>query len=225
MKDNIDVLLVDDHSMLMDGLATLIELKRREDVQINIVGKAISGETAVEAVKTNKPDVILMDVKMDGIDGIEAARKIKELDEDIKIIILSNYSDRKNVARALKAGVEGYLLKDTPFDSLVQTIIDISHGNVLISPHLIGKLSDVLSGNFAEEESDADLNTDIPDLSVREREILYLLARGKSNDEIAEELFISEKTVRNYISRIYEIIGVKNRAQAVLWVIEMGIGQ
>ena len=219
-KNDINVLLVDDHTILMDGLETLIGLRTQDDVKISIIAKATSGEEAVKVAARKVPDVVLMDVKMDGIDGIQAAEQIKQQNAAIKIIILSNYTDKKYVARALAAGVEGYLLKDVPFDSLIQTIVDIFHGNIIISPHLAGSLSEILNG---DESGDVDHEAGeavLPELSVREREILYLLARGMTNGEIAEELFISEKTVRNYISRIYDIIGVKNRAQAVLWVIE-----
>lgn len=224
MKREISVLLVDDHTILMDGIATLIDLKNQGEASIKIIGKVTSGEEAVRVAQMQKPDVVLMDVKMDGIDGIEAAERIKARNKDTKIIILSNYTDKKNVVRALAAGVEGYLLKDVPFDSLMQTIVDIFHGNIIISPHLMGKINELLEGNASDKEHGHEFEDELPDLSVREREILYLLARGMTNGEIAEELFISEKTVRNYISRIYEIIRVKNRAQAVLWVIERGIG-
>ena len=220
MKSDISVLLVDDHTILMDGLETLIGLRTRDDVKMSIVAKVTSGEEAIKVATRETPDVVLMDVKMDGIDGIRAAERIKERNAATKIIILTNYTDKRYVARALTAGVEGYLLKDVPFDSLIQTIVDIFHGNIIISPHLVGPLSKILNGDDSGDVDEEPKDENIPELSVREREILYLLARGMTNGEIAEDLFISEKTVRNYISRIYDIIGVKNRAQAVLRVIE-----
>lgn len=221
----IRVLLVDDQPLMLDGLSQLIDAKEIGDTRFVVVGQVSSGEEALRAARHLSPDVVLMDVKMDGIDGIAATEAIKRDNKKIKVIVLTNYSDAGYLGKSIAVGADGYLLKDVPLENLLNAVVDVYHGNIIISQHVRDMLTEALSSGSGEHNDEDFDDGIIPMLKVREREILHLIARGLDNAQIAEELFLSGKTVRNYISQIYETIGVTNRAQAVLWVIEKGLGR
>jgi two-component system response regulator DegU len=215
----IRVLVADDHPLFLEGLSTVLSLK---DPEIELVASVSNGKEAVEKEQELEPDVVLLDIKMPVLDGVEAARIIKQRKRNVKIIMLTTFDDRELIAGALQVGANGYILKDTPVAQLIQAIRTVHQGNVLISPQVAEKLSKTEQSSRPTEESDR-VTAVLNELTSREREILTLMSAGKDNNEIAEQLFISEKTVRNHVSHIYHIIGVHNRTQAVLWALDHGL--
>lgn len=215
----IKVLVADDHPVFLEGLCSILTLR---DSEIELVSSVSDGREAVEEVKKLTPDVVLLDIKMPVMNGVEAARIIKESTPETKIIMLTNFEDRDLITAALKVGANGYILKDAPILQIIQSIRTVFQGNVLISPKVAEKL---ISTDEEQDIGNQLLPQDgkVDDLTSREKEILILMTRGRENWEIAQELFISEKTVRNYVSQIYAILGVNNRTQAVLWALENGI--
>ncbi len=215
----IKVLVADDHPVFLEGLCSILTLR---DSEIELVSSVSDGREAVEEVKKLTPDVVLLDIKMPVINGVEAARIIKESTPETKIIMLTNFEDRDLIIAALKVGANGYILKDAPIPQLIQSIRTVYQGNVLISPKVAEKL---ISTDEKQDIGNQSIPQDgkLDDLTSREKQILILMTRGRENWEIAQELFISEKTVRNYASQIYAILGVNNRTQAVLWALENGI--
>ena len=215
----IKVLVADDHPVFLEGLCSILTLR---DSEIKLVSSVSDGREAVEEVKKLTPDVVLLDIKMPVMNGVEAARIIKESTPETKIIMLTNFEDRDLIIAALKVGANGYILKDAPIPQLIQSIRTVYQGNVLISPKVAEKL---ISTDEKQDIGNQSIPQDgkLDDLTSREKQILILMTRGRENWEIAQELFISEKTVRNYASQIYAILGVNNRTQAVLWALENGI--
>ena len=179
---------------------------------IEIVEQASNGREAIAADKTHSPDVILMDIVMPDMDGIEATRAIRKQHPDVKIIMLTTFDDRELVREALHAGADGYILKTAPVDDVVDSIRSAFGGNVLLTSDVVEKLLEPDSNAEADGyRHSAEL------LTHREMEVLHLMTEGLDNSHIAARLAISEKTVRNYVSEIYSILGVHNRTQAVLW--------
>jgi len=232
----IRVLIADDHPIFLEGLKTFISL---EDPGIEIVATATNGREAVEGERLHQPDVVLMDIKMPVMDGIAAALAMRARRPGVKIIMLTTFDDRELIANAIRAGAKGYLLKDARADEVVRAIRTVHEGNMLIldvaADKLFQRTENAAGGRDARPEVDgrgpakpagarsAPLPAEFCALTEREREILSLIARGFSDAEIGEELFISEKTVRNYVSHIYEILDAPSRAHAIRWAIEKGI--
>ena len=212
------LLLADDHPLFLEGLSTVLSLK---DPELEVVGTVSNGQEAVEMEKDLSPDVVLMDIKMPVMDGIEAARLIRSRRKDIKIVMLTTFDDGELVTGALRAGADGYILKDTPAQEVIDDIKSIYHGNVLMSQQAAKKVLQMELRETDEGSKSVEPGS-VNGLTEREQQILGLLGKGKDNLEIAAELFISEKTVRNYISRIYDVLGVHNRTKAVLWAREHG---
>jgi DNA-binding NarL/FixJ family response regulator len=237
----IRVVLVDDHPVFLEGLYTILRLR---DPEIEVVGTATNGEEALKSCEQLQPNVVLLDIKMPVMDGVEAARALKERFPATAIIMLTTFDDRPLIRDALGAGATGYLLKDAEVGQIVAAIKQVSEKNIVISGDLALKLA--VEPESAEERSDhgapdrrridptgsapnwplrvEDPSSDeaqesalIDELSERQQEVLRLLARGKTNAEISAELFLSEKTVRNYISQIYEVINVHTRTKAATW--------
>ncbi len=235
----IRVMVADDHPIFLEGLCTVLPL---EDPELVIVGTAANGSEAVELEKMHSPDVVLLDIKMPLMNGVEAARQMIDNNADVKIIMLTTFDDLELIEQALQAGAKGYILKDTPVKTIVSSIHTVYEGNVLLSEEVARKLIDSVERDRAaiidEDKTTLDsgtavddannLQSDVPgcfyELSAKEKAILEHMVSGKSNPEIAEELYLSEKTVRNYISHIYDILGVNNRTQAVLWAVKYNIG-
>ena len=205
----IKLLLVEDHHIVRRGLVFF--LKTREDLEI--VGEAENGEDALTFVRTERPDVVLMDLSMPKMDGIEATKQIKQYDETIKILILSSFSEQDYVLPALEAGADGYQLKEVQPEQLVASIIAIYEGNANFHP----KVTPALLGRSAVKKENP-----FSMLTKREQEVLQEIAKGRSNKEIAAELHITEQTVKTHVSNILAKLEVDDRTQAALYAVKHG---
>jgi two-component system response regulator DegU len=220
MQQKIHLLLADDHTLFRQGLRRIFEL---ED-DIEIVGECSDGEAAVELARTLTPNVVLMDINMPKMTGVEATRVIKESDPSIKVLILSIHDDEAYIFETIRAGANGYLLKDVESNVLVEAVRQVADGSSFIHPQVTTKLldefkrlSEQASENDFEGQGEPSLNFEWQTiLTQREMEILKLMAEGKSNRTIGEVLFISEKTVKNHVSSILGKLGVDDRTQAVI---------
>ncbi|NLK52186.1 MAG: response regulator transcription factor [Syntrophomonadaceae bacterium] len=209
--DEIRVCIVDDHALVRQGLARVLELEPR----IQVVGEAEDGQTAVNLVRQLQPDVVLMDINMPKTDGITASRMINQEFPDIRIIALTVYDDDR-VFEVIRAGVSAYILKDVNAEDLIQAIIDVHKGRSIIHPRVTGKLL----GEFARLSKQGTNGSCINLLTQREKEVLELIARGQANREIAQRLYISEKTVKNHITSILRKLHVNDRTQAAIYAIK-----
>lgn len=204
----IRVLIVDDQTLLRDGLQTILDLE--EDIQV--VGSAENGEKAISLCKSLLPDVVLMDIRMPVLNGVAATKEIKERHPQIKVVMLTTFQDEEYIIEALLNGAEGYLLKDIPGDKLIDAVRDAKMGRMMMPPEIARKLAGLL-----KKQPDLGLHAQKDfELSDREMEIARLMTQGSSNKDIAKTLFISEGTVKNYISTIYAKIGTSDRTKAVL---------
>jgi DNA-binding NarL/FixJ family response regulator len=214
MASRIRLLLADDQVLFRQGLRTILE----SEPDLEVVGEAGDGLEAVELARTRQPDVVLMDIRMPRMDGVEATRRIREAG-GTQVVILSTYDDDELVFEALRVGAAGYLLKDFPAEELIKAIRTVHHGGgVLIPPPIAAKV-------VAELRRRGGDATPHEPLTAREEEILGLVARGLSNREIAETLYLSEGTVKNALSRIYAKLGARDRTQAALWAVQHGLAR
>jgi DNA-binding NarL/FixJ family response regulator len=204
----ISVMIVDDQSLVRQGMASLLSV---ED-DLTIVGQAENGEEAILKANQLMPDVILMDVRMPVADGVFATKAIRQSHPGIKIIVLTTFDDEEYIVKALQAGASGYLLKDTPSESLASAIRAVHQGHTWLGPNVSDKVVAHLSP--VKKASKTGLERL---LSSRELEVLKLLSQGKSNREIGRSLGIAEGTVKNHLTRILVQIGARDRLQAVLW--------
>ncbi|TXR69933.1 DNA-binding response regulator [Bacillus sp. AY18-3] len=207
----IKLLLVEDHHIVRRGLVFF--LKTREEFEI--VGEAENGEEALTFIQTERPDVVLMDLSMPKMDGIEATKRIKQYDKTIKILILSSFSEQDYVLPALEAGADGYQLKEVQPEQLVASIIAVHEGNANFHP----KITPALFGRSAvkkEKENPFSM------LTKREQEVLREIAKGRSNKEIAAELHITEQTVKTHVSNVLAKLEVDDRTQAALYAVKHG---
>ncbi len=211
---SISLLLVDDQRLLRDGLRILLEME--EDLQV--VAEAENGADALQAYARYAPDVVLMDVRMPVMDGVEAARRLLQQDPQAKIIILTTFDDDEYVFQALRAGALGYLLKDVSGGELAAAIRTVAAGGALIEPSVARK---VLAEFSRLPSSGANLPP--AGLTAREAEILRLLAQGLNNRQIAARLYLAEGTVKNYVSSILAKLGVSDRTQAAIWARQHGL--
>lgn len=213
---SIRVLLVDDHPVFLEGLYTVLRLR---DKEIEVVGTASDGTEALRLEEQLAPDVVLLDIKMPVIDGVNVARQMRQRRPDIKIIMLTTFDDRELITEALQAGAKGYLVKDVHASEIIEAIKHVSRDNVLISGDLALKLSGTYlsAAPRAPKSPDATTADPLSELSERETEVLKCIAQGLSNGEIADAIALSEKTVRNYISHIYEVLDVHTRTKVALW--------
>jgi NarL family two-component system response regulator LiaR len=206
------VLIADDHTVVRGGLVALLE-----DVEgIEVVAEAADGQEAILKTRAIKPDVILMDLAMPRKTGIEAIEEIKNENPNARIVVLTSYSDDDKVFAAIKAGALGYLLKETSTQDLLQAIRDVYHGESSLHPAIARKLIRELNRPTTLPPSDEPL-TD------REAEVLILVARGLSNQDIADKLVISERTVRTHVSNILSKLQLANRTQAALYALKEGL--
>lgn len=207
----IRVAIVDDQRLFTDGLGRIVEVQPGMEV----VGKAHDGESGVRMCLELRPDVVLMDINMPVMNGAEATRKIRDLLPETKVLILTVNSDDAYVFRGIRAGASGYLLKDCTPEDLSRAIKAVHAGDTIMAPEIAHKM--LLAFEEAGKEPSA------PHLTERELEIITALTRGRGNKQIARDLSISEKTVRNHISNIYRKLHVYDRTQAVLYAIREGI--
>jgi DNA-binding NarL/FixJ family response regulator len=214
----IRLLVVDDHPLVREGVASL--MARIED--IDIVGEASTGEEAVRLVDDLQPNVVLMDLHMPGMGGIEATRTVSRRHPDIGIIVLSMLDDNDSVFAAVRAGARGYILKDAERGSLLRAIRSVAHGEALLGDVIAARVLAHL-GTSSIDTCTPTLDPDIHNLTPREVEILTLIARGCRNVELAERLFISERTVGNHISNIFRKLHVNDRAQAIIRARDAGL--
>ena len=201
----LSVILVDDHTMLRQGLRRALESEG-----IKVVAEAADGAEAIRLALEHKPDVVLMDVSMPGMDGVEAARRLVEADGRQHVVMLTMHIDRDVIDRAIRAGAVGYLTKDSSISEVILAIQLAANGDRPMSPRLAAAMLD-------EARREDAL------ISVREEEVLQLVADGFGTNEIAERLYISGKTVKNHLASIYEKLNARDRTQAVLMAVKMGI--
>lgn len=215
---SINILIVDDQTLMREGLRTILELES----DLLIAGIAANGREAVEYCRENPPDVVLMDIRMPQMDGVEATRLITAADPSVKIIILTTFLEDELIIQGLKAGAKTYLLKDLPSEKLVDSIRAIYRGDIFMQPEIASRLVDRAAGqHFAEaKEENAEL---VEPLTRREMEILSLMAEGSNNSLIAARLHLSEGTVKNHISSIYGKLGISDRTQVVLFALKHGL--
>ena len=213
--DELRVLVVDDHDLFRTGLRNLLE-----EEGVNVVGEAENGETAIRLASDLTPDVVIMDLNMPGAGGVETTRRLSSLAPLSRVVVLTISADDDDVMNAVMAGACGYLLKDSSIQELIAGIRAASEGESLISPQIAAKVLQRLRA----QSKDADAAETIrAELSDRELQVLKLIANGKDNAQIARELFISPKTVKNHISNILMKLQIENRIQAAVYAVRSGI--
>jgi DNA-binding NarL/FixJ family response regulator len=214
----IRVLLVDDQALFREGLETLLSV--HQDIQV--VGQASNGQEAVEVAAQVQPDVVLMDVRMPIVNGVQATRRLKQALPQCRVIVLTTFDDDEYVFDALRAGAAGYLLKDVPSARLVEAIRATARGESILEPSVAAKVIAEFS-RVSSMVPSAQMEQLVEPLSERELEIVALIARGASNKEIADQLFIAEGTVKNHVTHILGKLGVRDRTQAALKARELGL--
>jgi DNA-binding NarL/FixJ family response regulator len=212
----IRVVLVDDDALMRAGLEAILS----SDGAIEVVGEASDGHDAVERVRELRPDVVLMDVRMPGLDGIAATREIVASVPETRVVILTTFEDDEYIFGALTAGASGFLLKRTSPELLLEAIKAVAAGDSLLSPSVTRRVIDRMA---ALPSGEALLDRRVDRLTAREREVLEQLARGLSNAEIAEALVIEESTVKTHVKRILMKLGLRDRVQAVIFAYESGL--
>jgi DNA-binding NarL/FixJ family response regulator len=209
------VLIADDHQIFRDGMRALLDTQP----DMECVGEATNGEEVIRLSAEVQPDVVLMDVQMPGMSGVEATRQIVNSSPHIRVLMVTMFEDDALVFAAMRAGARGYLLKGTRHEDMVRAIRAVGSGDAIFSPVIAARLVDYFEALQPRHSTQV-----FPDLSSREREILALLAQGYKNAEIADRLVISPKTVRNYVSNIISKLQVADRAQAILRAKDAGFG-
>ena len=218
MTATVRVLLVDDQRVVREGLGTLLGLLDG----IRVVGTAADGEQALLLAARLKPDVVLMDLRMPRCDGVEATRRLRQHDPDIKVLVLTTYADRESVIHALRAGARGYLTKDAGADEIQRALRQVTMGQAAIDPAVQHHLLDAIAAGSPGPPGVPE--PQLPDgLTHREGEVLALIAQGLSNGEIAQRLFVNESTVKSHINHLFAKTGVRDRAQAVTYAYRHGL--
>ncbi len=219
----IRVLIADDQRIMREGLATLIGL----DKEIEVVGTAADGKEAYEKAVEYIPDIVLMDIRMPVVDGVEGTRLIRRHLPDVKVLILTTFEDIELIVMALEQGANGYLLKDMPSETIISAIHTIHSGGMVLQPNITTRILE------AWKKIEADKSPGFPDvdprltlldhLSEREREVLQLIGRGLNNKEIAIELVITEGTVKNHVSNVITKLDLRDRTQVAIFAVKQGI--
>jgi DNA-binding NarL/FixJ family response regulator len=212
MSDDLRVLIAEDHPVFRQGLLTLLESADG----IEVVGEAATGQEAVEWALELEPDVILMDLRMPELNGIAATRKIVDAEPQIRVLVLTMFEDDDSVFAAMRAGARGYLLKGSEQGEVLRAIRAVASGEAIFGPAIATRLIAYFSSARAEA---------FPELTDREREVLELIAKGRNNQAIANELVLSLKTVRNHVSNVFNKLQVTDRAQAIVKAREAGLGR
>jgi len=213
---DITILLVDDQALMRMGMSMVLG----QADGMRVVGEAASGESAIERVRALKPDVVLMDVRMPGMDGIEATRVIARDHPASSVIILTTFDLDEYALGGLNAGASGFLIKDTPAAELVQAVRTVADGDAIVSPRITRRLLEIHRSAMAPTDADSNAHASLTD---RERDVLLGIARGLSNTEIAADLFLSESTVKTYVGRVLAKLGVRDRVHAVIHAYQSGL--
>ncbi len=208
-NSNISVLIADDHALIREGIKQILELEN----DMKIIGMAGDGFEAFDIAKEKNPDVVLLDINMPKLNGIETLRRFKDMGIKSKVIILTIHEDKEYVMKTLKLGAKGYMLKDSSSNDLIRGIRSVSKGDSYIQP----SISQSLKEERLIDDEKIDNNTKIDSLTKREFEVLTLIAEGLNNRDIADRLFISEKTVKNHISSIFKKLDLNDRVQATIF--------
>ncbi|GAC66914.1 response regulator [Gordonia soli] len=215
----IRVALVDDQELIRVGFRMVLDMRP----EIEVVGEADDGVTALELLATTAVDVVLMDVEMPRMNGVEATRRIRELGLDVAVLILTTFDLDEYAFDALRAGAGGFLLKDTPVDEIAAAITHVYDGDSVVAPSTTRRLLDHFAGAAWAGVPDPRNTATLESLTAREREVLTLVAAGSSNAEIADQLVVTEGTAKVHVSRILTKLGVRDRVQAVVWAYESGV--
>jgi NarL family two-component system response regulator LiaR len=215
MADGVTIVIVDDHSIVRQGVRALLETQK----DIFIVGEAASGDEAVRLCADQAPDVVLMDLVMPGLNGVEATRQIKQVSPRTQVIVLTSYHEDEHILPAIRAGALSYLLKDVGPSELLTAVRKAAQGETTIHPRVASRMMQALHGSASKEENP------FADLSKREIEVLRLIADGLSNSAIAESLFISEKTVKSHVGNILSKLHLADRTQAAVYAWRSGLVQ
>jgi DNA-binding NarL/FixJ family response regulator len=211
----IRVLLADDQELVRSGFRLILDLAEG----IEVVGEAGDGQQAVRLAKELRPDVVLMDVRMPGLDGIEATRRLGQAGVEARVLVLTTFDLDEYVYAAVRAGASGFLLKDAPREQLVTAVRTVARGEALLSPAITQRLIE----RFLNRPTPARTAPALAELSARELEVLRLLARGMSNAEIAAALFVGEATVKTHVARVFAKLDLRDRVQAVVFAYESGL--
>jgi len=213
---SIGVLLADDQAMVRTGFRMILE----SDPDIGVVGEAANGEQATASARRLRPDVVLMDIQMPGVDGLEATRRITADPElHSRVVILTTFERDEYVFEALQAGASGFLLKNAPPEELLHAVRVVADGDALLAPSVTRRIIE----QFAHPRSNPELGARLESLTHRELEVLQLLASGKSNAELAAELFVTEGTIKTHVSSLLSKLGLRDRVQAVVLAYESGL--
>jgi DNA-binding NarL/FixJ family response regulator len=213
----IRILVADDQPLMRDGLKTVLDLQK----DFHVIGTARNGSEAARLADALQPDILLMDIRMPEMDGVEGLKLIRRKHPELKVIMLTTFNDDEYIIQALAAGANGYLLKDLEMEKLSEAIRDAAAGKMIMPPAVAAKLAEGLSRISLEKKGAAAAKA--LELSERELEIAGMMVQGFTNRQISATLYISEGTVRNYISGIYEKIGINDRTKAVLFLKDQGI--
>jgi DNA-binding NarL/FixJ family response regulator len=213
--DTLRVLIADDHQFFRDGVRVLLETQP----DLEYAGEAASGDEAVRLCAELQPDVVLMDVQMPGMSGVEATRHIRSSSPQIRVLVVTMFEDDQLVFAAMRAGARGYILKGARHDDMVRAIRAAGSGEAIFSPSIAAKMVDYFATLNLHRPPEV-----FPELSDRERDILALLAQGYKNSEIAQRLVLSPKTVRNYVSNVISKLQVADRAEAIIRARDAGLG-
>jgi DNA-binding NarL/FixJ family response regulator len=223
MNDPTTVVIADDHPLFLEGISSAIVARYPT---LRIVGTASNGGEAVDRVREQRPDLAILDIKMPEMDGIDAAVRIREIDPEIRIILLTTFNETELLQKGLNAGIIGYILKESPIEEIIESIISAGRGNLSISAKAALNLREIVR-KAPSSDADAGGNDDrsaaheqLKELTSRERQVLDALLKGMSTRQIAETVFLSEGTVRNYIHHIYEVVGIHTRGELFVWASE-----
>ncbi|MFJ3385424.1 MULTISPECIES: response regulator [unclassified Curtobacterium] len=213
---NVRVVLADDQDLVRAGFRVILE----SEPGIRVVAEAADGLAAVRAVEEHRPDVVCLDVQMPGVDGLEAARRITALDDPPPVLILTTFDNDDTLFAALDAGASGFLLKNASPEKLVDAVLTVAAGDALLAPDVTRRVISRATGSQPVVAVD---DGPIAGLTEREAEVLRLLGRGRSNGEIARQLYVGEATVKTHVSNVLQKLGLRDRVQAVVWAYEHGV--